>query len=98
MNQWAASGEKQDEERYGQFWKLSGQGEQRCFELFAACLINTEDSSRTGENCRSQGAKEQKQEQEFCGICGQEMTDGTNAAELKIGRASQIGDVSFIVK
>ena len=32
MNQWAASGEKQDEERYGQFWELSSEGEQRCFE------------------------------------------------------------------
>ena len=25
---------KQDEERCGQFWELSGQSEQRCFELF----------------------------------------------------------------
>ena len=51
-NQWAASGEKQDEERYDQFLELSRQGEQRCFELFVVCLIGTEDS-QTGENCSS---------------------------------------------
>ena len=33
MNQWAAIGEKQDEKRYGQLWELSGQGEQRYFEV-----------------------------------------------------------------
>ena len=32
VNQWAASREKQDEERYGQLWKLSAQGKQRCFD------------------------------------------------------------------
>ena len=30
-------------------WELSGRGEQRCFELFVVCFIDTEDS-RTGEN------------------------------------------------
>ena len=49
MNQWAASGEKQDEKRYGQLWELSGQGEQRCFELFVTCLRDTE-GSQTGDN------------------------------------------------
>ena len=62
MNQWAASGEKQDE-RYGQFWKFSGQGEQRCFELFVVSLRDTADR-QTGENCSSQGMKEQRQKQE----------------------------------
>ena len=33
MNQWAASGEKQDEERHVQFWELSGEGRRHCFEL-----------------------------------------------------------------
>ena len=61
MNQWGANGERQDEERYGQFWELSGQGEQCCFELFAVCLTlrDTEDS-QTGENCSNQGMKEQR--------------------------------------
>ena len=49
MNQWAANGEKQDEKRYGQLWELSGQGEQRCFELFVTCLRDTE-GSQTGDN------------------------------------------------
>ena len=31
VNQWAANGEKRDEERYGQFSYLSGQGELCCF-------------------------------------------------------------------
>ena len=42
VNQWGASGERQDEE-YGQFWKLSG-----CLEHFVLCLRDTEDS-QTGE-------------------------------------------------
>ena len=37
---------KQDEERYGQFWELSGQSEQRCFALFVLCVRNTEDSQK----------------------------------------------------
>ena len=60
MNQWAASGEKPDEERRGQFCELSGQGGQCCFELFAVCLQDTEDS-RTGANGSSRGIKEQRQ-------------------------------------
>ena len=64
MNQWAASGEKQFEERYGQFWELSGQGEQHCFELFVVCLKDAEDRW-TGEDCSSPGMKEHRQEQEF---------------------------------
>ena len=63
MNQRAANGVKQDEERYGYFGELSGQGEQHCFEFFVVCLRDTEDS-QTGENCSSQGVKEQKQRQE----------------------------------
>ena len=35
MNQRAASTEKQDEENCYQFWKLSGQSKQHCFELSA---------------------------------------------------------------
>ena len=65
-DQWAAKGEKRDEERYGQFSDLSGQGELCCFcfELFVVCLRDTEDS-QTGENCNSQGAKEQSQRPEY---------------------------------
>ena len=33
MSQWAASGKKQDEERYGQIWELLGQGKQYCSGL-----------------------------------------------------------------
>ena len=81
MNQWAANGGKQEEERYGQFWELSGQGEQRCSELFEVCLRDSEDC-QTGENCRSHGKDRNKS---FCGICRQKMTDGTDAAEFKTG-------------
>ena len=35
-----------------------------------ACLIDTEDS-QTGDNCSSQGVKEQRQRQDLRGICGQ---------------------------
>ena len=38
VNQWAASGEKQDEERYSQFGEPSGQGEKSCFKLLVAGL------------------------------------------------------------
>ena len=31
VNLWTANGEKRDEERYGQFWELSGQGEASLF-------------------------------------------------------------------
>ena len=66
MNQWVTNGEKQDEDRYGQFWKLLGQGEQRCFELFVVRLRDTEDR-QTGENCSSQGVKEPRQTQDaYC--------------------------------
>ena len=60
MNHWAAIGEKSDEERCGQFCELSGQGGQCCFELFAVCLKDTEDS-QTGKNGSSRGIKEQRQ-------------------------------------
>ena len=43
MYQWAANGEQQDEERYGQFGELSGQGEERCrlnFLQFANVIVN----------------------------------------------------------
>ena len=53
-NQWAANGEIQNEERYGQFWELSG-----VVELFLVCLRDTENSL-TGENCSSKSAKEQE--------------------------------------
>ena len=53
MNHWATNGEKQDEERYDQFWEFSGQGKQRCFELFVVCIRDTENS-QTGANCSSQ--------------------------------------------
>ena len=66
MNQWGANGEKQDEERCGHFWELSGQGEQRCFELSIVCLKDNEDS-RTGENSSSQCVKEQRQGRELLG-------------------------------
>ena len=68
VNQWAANGEIQNEERYGQFWELSGQSEQRVFvfvfslavvELFVVCLRDTENSP-TGDNCSSNSAKEQE--------------------------------------
>ena len=64
MNQWAANGKRQDENRHGQLWELSGQGEQHCFELFVICLRDTE-GSQTGENCSSQGVKEQRQRRDF---------------------------------
>jgi len=67
--------------RYGQFWEFSGQGEQRCSELFEDYLRDTEDC-QTGENCRSHGKDRNKS---FYGICRQKMTDGTDAAEFKIG-------------
>ena len=35
VNQWAANGEMQDAERYGQFGELSGHAGQHCFELLA---------------------------------------------------------------
>ena len=54
----------QDAERYGQFGELSGQGGQHCFELLAVCLKDNEDN-QTGENCNSQGVKEQWHRQEF---------------------------------
>ena len=38
MNRWAASGEKQTEERSGQFWEFTEQNEQRCSEHFVVCL------------------------------------------------------------
>ena len=38
MNIRAAGGEKQDEERYSQFWELSRLGEQYCFQLVVVCL------------------------------------------------------------
>ena len=65
MNRWAASGEKQ-EERYGQFWELSEQSEQRRFEpsvVFLYFIFRDIEYSQTGENCNSQG------------IYGQKMTD-----------------------
>ena len=37
----------------------------------------------TGENCSSQGVKEQRRDKNFCGTCEQKMTDGTNATEFK---------------
>ena len=55
LNEWAANGEKQDEERCGQFWELSGKGEQRCSELSAVCLRDAEDS-QIGQNCNSRTA------------------------------------------
>ena len=64
MNQWAANGEEQDEEKCGQVWELTGQGEQRCVEAFVLCLTDTE-GSQTGEICSSQGVKNQGQRQEF---------------------------------
>ena len=42
MNQWATNEEKQDEDRCGQFLKLSGQGEQRCSETSVLCLEEEE--------------------------------------------------------
>ena len=47
----------------GQFGELPGQGKQRCFEVSAVCLRDTEDS-QTGENFSSQGVKDQRQRQE----------------------------------
>ena len=42
----------------------SGYSQQRCFELFAVCLRDTEDS-QPGENCSSEGVKEERQRQEM---------------------------------
>ena len=73
MNRWAASGEKQ-EERYGQFWELSQQSEQRHFEpsvVFFFFFRRDTEHSQTGENCNSQG------------IYGQKMTDG-NIRQISI--------------
>ena len=58
VNQWATNGEKQDEEKCGQFWKLSEQGEQPS----VVCSGDTEDSQR-GESCNNQDVKEQRQRQ-----------------------------------
>ena len=51
VNRGAASGEKLDEERYGWFGELSGQGKQRCFELFVVCLRDTEGSQTSLLSC-----------------------------------------------
>ena len=59
----ATSEEKQDEEKCGQLQKLSGQGEQRCFEPYVVCLSDTEDSQK-GESCNNQEVKEQRKRQE----------------------------------
>ena len=64
MNQWAVNGDKQVEERYGQFWELSGQGKQHCFKLFVVCLKDAEDRW-TREDCSIPGMKEHRQVQEF---------------------------------
>ena len=64
MKQWAANGEKKDDERYAQFGELSEQGEQRCSERSVVCIRDTEDC-QTGESCSSQGVKEQRQRKYF---------------------------------
>ena len=69
MNQWAANGEMQDQERYGQCWERSGHGKQRCSELFLDCLRDTE-----GRGDRGQGRLAVVKN--FCGICGQNNYDG----------------------
>ena len=53
VNQWAASGEKQDEERYSQFGEPSGQGEQSCFKLFVAGLSKVYLHSRKCRKSKS---------------------------------------------
>ena len=53
MNQWAANGEKQDDERDSQFWELSGQGGQSCFELFVVNCLRDTENRQTRENCSS---------------------------------------------
>ena len=82
MNHWATNGEKQDEERYGQFWEFSGQGKQRCFELFVVCIRDTENS-QTGANYSSQDLKEQRQKQQF--LWHLWMMHGTNVPEFRTG-------------
>ena len=52
VNRKAANGEKQDKKKCGQFWELSGQGEQRCSELGVVCLTDTDDSQRERERER----------------------------------------------
>ena len=83
MNQWATNEEKQDEEKCGPFQKLSKQGEQRCSEPSVVCLGDTEDSQKE-ESCNNQDVKEKGRDKSPCGICGQKMTDGTNATEFKV--------------
>ena len=60
MNQWATNEEKPGEEKCGLFYKLLGQGEQRCSESSVVCLGDTEDSQKE-ESSNNQDVKEQRQ-------------------------------------
>ena len=62
MNQWAASGEMQDEERYirSVFGTLVT-NRARCFEHLFAFFFKEILVTARRENCSSQGVKEQKQ-------------------------------------
>ena len=81
--QWATNEENQDSEKYGQLWKLSGQGEQHCSEPSVICLGDSEDSQR-GESTIIKTCKNKGRDKIQCGICGQKMTDGTNVTTFKV--------------
>lgn len=55
--QWAANGDTVS------FCELSGQGKQR-FEFTVVCFVENNDN-QTGQNCSSQGIKQQRQKQVF---------------------------------
>ena len=84
MNQWATNEEKQDEEKCGPFQKFSEQGEQRCSEPSVLCLEDTQDSQKE-ESCNNQDVKKNKgRDKSLRRICGEKMTDETNATEFKV--------------
>ena len=60
--QWAANGDMVS------FCELSGQSKQ-CFEFTVVCFVENDDS-QTGQNCSSQGIKQDRNKSSG-GICGQ---------------------------
>ena len=64
-------------------FRLSEQGEQRCSEPSVVCLGDAEDSQKE-ESCNNQDVKEKGRDKSLCGICGQKMTNETNATEFKV--------------
>ena len=83
VNQWTADGEKQDFEIRA--WSVLWTAMIRRAALFWTSVVVVQEILRTdtGENCSSQGVKEQRRDKNFCGTCEQKMTDGTNATEFK---------------